>query len=196
MKAELTKPISNPSTSKRLVPFLFFVALALTIMLVCNLSNIGEKKALADNPDNLIGGNRYGDYLNWYNEQAANPDASDRRLLEQLGKCKVPTPKKAKSIAIGHKLAMRMDAQERISVNRLVRLAREVPGFAKKGDYVWVIRSGMHVSGDFGMRGVTDEFWISSTTGACLSILQATPMPMPRPATIDKNKQQAKPTEK
>lgn len=47
----------------------------------------------------------------------------------------------------------------------LVRLGVDVAGFATSGDLVWVVQI------EHAARGVTQEVWVSSTTGAVRTML-------------------------
>jgi hypothetical protein len=84
-----------------------------------------------------------------------------RALLNKLGKEKVPSPEAAKRVATGYKLKNGgLLAEEGTKVVGLLRLGVDVPGFARDGDLIWVVRFS-HL-----FRGVTQEMWVSSTTGA------------------------------
>ena len=56
-------------------------------------------------------------------------------------------------------------AEEGATVVALLRMGRDVPAFASREDLVWVVRI-VH-----SFRGVTQEMWISSTTGAVRTLL-------------------------
>ena len=127
-----------------------------------------KDKALA-NPDRLGSEQPFGDYLAWYREQAADPEAGDRALFKKLADCRVSTPEEARKIALQYKL--QMSAQEGCSVSRLIRVARDVPEFANKGDFVWAVQFGMLIPDALGTQGVSDELWVSSTSGAVISVL-------------------------
>jgi hypothetical protein len=87
-------------------------------------------------------------------------DVTLQRHLEKLEQSKVPTPERAKAIAHGHKLKTGgVLGEEGARVTGLVRLGVDLPDFSKAGDLVWIVRFA-HLS-----RGITQEFWISSTTG-------------------------------
>ena len=80
----------------------------------------------------------------------------DGEYFKQLRLSKVPTYKKAIGIAIATKRGI--SAQESCDVVGLVRLGVNVPSFASKGDYVWIVRFAAF--GD-----TTQEAWVSSSTG-------------------------------
>ena len=92
-------------------------------------------------------------------------DLQEMRL--RLEKSKVGTVESAKSLALHHKLTAGRGllAEEGASVVGLLRVGVEVPAFAKRGDLIWVVRI-VHM-----WHGVTQEMWISSTTGAIRSML-------------------------
>jgi uncharacterized protein (TIGR03067 family) len=94
-------------------------------------------------------------------------DQGNRDLLATLDKCKVPTAEKAEKAATAAKLkAGGLDAQEGTRVIALMRIGVDVPKFADKGDLVWVVRFE-HVLN----ASVTQEMWVSSTTGEVRPIL-------------------------
>ena len=95
-------------------------------------------------PDRLGSEQPFGDYLAWYREQAADPEAGDRALFKKLADCRVSTPEEARKIALQYKLPM--SAQEGCSVSRRIRVARDVPEFANKGDFVWAVQFRMLIS--------------------------------------------------
>jgi hypothetical protein len=91
---------------------------------------------------------------------------SYKDLVKRLEKGKVPTTRKAEEAAIAHKLKHGgLLAEEGAKVEALLRIAVDVPDFASSGDLVWVVRIS-HLA-----RGVTQEMWISSTTGAIRTML-------------------------
>lgn len=95
-----------------------------------------------------------------------NLDADLRGLLERLDKSRVPTAEKAAGVALGAKLkAGGLLAEEGPRVVGLVRLGVDVAEFAASGDLVWVVQI------EHGVRGVTQEVWVSSTTGAVRAML-------------------------
>jgi len=88
-------------------------------------------------------------------------------LVKRLEKGKVPTTRKAEETAIAHKLKHGgLLAEEGAKVAALLRIAVDVPDFASSGDLIWVVRISHLVRG-----GVTQEMWISSTTGAIRTML-------------------------
>jgi predicted TIM-barrel fold metal-dependent hydrolase len=106
--------------------------------------------------------------LLWLTEIAdrRNLDAGLRRLLETLEKSKVPTASSAESAALEARLrAGGIQAEEGARTVGLLRLGVEVAGFAAAGDLVWVVRIEHQV------RGVTQEFWVSSSSGAIRATL-------------------------
>ena len=78
-----------------------------------------------------------------------------------------PDPKQLAVDALLHKLRAGggLLAEEGASVVALVRVGVEISGFAQRGDLIWVVRI-VHM-----WHGVTQEMWISSTTGAIRSVL-------------------------
>jgi hypothetical protein len=92
--------------------------------------------------------------------------AEERALLDKLGKEKVPNPDAAENVATGYKVKNGgLLAEEGTKVVGLLRLGADVPEFARGGDLIWVVRF-THV-----FRGVTQEMWVSSTTGAVRAML-------------------------
>lgn len=95
-----------------------------------------------------------------------NLDAGLRRLLETLERSKVPTASSAESAALDARLrAGGVRAEEGARTVGLLRLGVEVANFAAAGDLVWVVRIEHQV------RGVTQEFWVSSSSGAIRAML-------------------------
>jgi len=95
-----------------------------------------------------------------------NLDTGLRRFLEALDKSKVPTAEKAEEAALGAKLrGGGVLAEEGVRVVGLVPLGVDVADFATSGDLVWVVRI------EHSVHGVTQEFWVSSTTGAVRAML-------------------------
>jgi len=93
-----------------------------------------------------------------------SPEYKD--LVKRLEKGKVPTTRKAEEAALAYKLKHGgLLAEETAKVVALLRIAVDVPDFASSGDLVWVVRIS-HLG-----RGVTQELWISSTTGAIRTML-------------------------
>jgi hypothetical protein len=92
--------------------------------------------------------------------------ADERALLDKLGKEKVPSAEEAERVATGYQLKNGgLLAEEGTRVVGLLRLGADVPGFASDGDLIWVVRF-THL-----FRGVTQEMWVSSTTGAVRTML-------------------------
>lgn len=101
-------------------------------------------------------------------------DAGLRRLLETLDTSRVPTGERAEGVALGAKLkAGGVLAEEGARVVGLVRLGVDVPGFAPRGDLVWVVLI------EHAVHGVTQEVWVSSTTGAVRAMLPMRAEPRP-----------------
>jgi len=95
-----------------------------------------------------------------------------RSVVKRLEKSKVPTTRKAEQEALAYKLKHGgLLAEEGAKVVSLLRIAFDVPDFASGGDLVWVVRIS-HLD-----RGVTQEMWISSTTGTVRTML---PMGKPK----------------
>jgi hypothetical protein len=95
-----------------------------------------------------------------------NLSSDYRQVLDSLENSQVPTVEKAENEAIRFKLASGgLLAEESVAVVGLLRIGVELPTFANSGDLVWVVR----ISHQF--RGVTQEMWISSTTGAVRTML-------------------------
>ena len=89
-----------------------------------------------------------------------------QQVLDSLEDSKVPTVERAENEAIRFKLASGgLLAEESVAVVGLLRIGVELPAFANSGDLVWVVRISHQV------RGVTQEMWISSTTGAVRTML-------------------------
>ncbi len=101
-------------------------------------------------------------------------DTGLRRLLEALDMSKVPTAERAEGVALGAKLkAGGVLAEEGPRVVGLVRLGVDVPAFATRGDLVWVVLI------EHAVHGVTQEVWVSSTTGAVRAMLPMRAEPRP-----------------
>ena len=115
------------------------------------------------------------DDFRWLLNSAKGRDGLDRfykAMLEKLEKSKVPTAKKAKSVAIEYKLnSGGIDAREGVKVIGLLRIDITVPDFADSGDLIWVVRFSILGS------GVSQEMWISSTTGAIRNMLPVKKQP-------------------
>jgi predicted TIM-barrel fold metal-dependent hydrolase len=93
-------------------------------------------------------------------------DVGLQRLLETLAQSKVPTAAQAEGVALGTKLRSGgVLAEEGARVVGLLRLGVDVADFAAGGDLVWVVRIE-HMT-----RGVTQEVWVSTTTGAVRTML-------------------------
>jgi hypothetical protein len=121
-----------------------------------------QKPAAAPEP-------KHPEDFRWLLDRAKDRDGLDRfyqAMLEKLEKSKVPTAEKAKHVALGCKLnSGGLDAREEWKVVGLLRIGITVPEFANSGDLIWVVRFSM-----IGW-GVTQEMWISSTTGAIRTML-------------------------
>jgi len=89
-------------------------------------------------------------------------------LAEKLAKTKVPTMKEARQIAAEkvRPTAHIYDAITLTSVVGIFELGRKVAKFGEEGDFVWVVRFVRK-------GGVTQELWISSSTGEVQMLLPA-----------------------
>jgi hypothetical protein len=86
-------------------------------------------------------------------------------ILDALVAGKVPTAEDARAIALRFKLTHGgLLAEEGARVVSLLRIGRDLPPLARKGDLVWVVR----VSHSW--LGVTQEMWIGSATGEVRSM--------------------------
>jgi hypothetical protein len=91
-----------------------------------------------------------------------------QRQLEKLGESKLPTAEMAKNAALGYKSTYGgLLAEEGAAVIELVPLGVDIPGFAESGDLIWVVQC-FHQ-----FKGMTQELWISSTTGEVKAMLPA-----------------------
>ena len=89
-----------------------------------------------------------------------NLSAEYQRILTVLDASKVPNADRARDIAIRFKLAHGgIRAEEGPKVVGLLRIGRDLPPFASKGDLVWVVRIS------HSWLGVTQEMWIGSASG-------------------------------
>jgi hypothetical protein len=90
-------------------------------------------------------------------------------LSEQLAKAKVPTLRDAEKVAFKAvpPTSGIYDAVSRNDVVGVLQLGRKVAKFGEQGDLVWVARV-TRLGG-----GVTQELWISSTTGEVRMMLPA-----------------------
>jgi hypothetical protein len=90
-----------------------------------------------------------------------------RDVLQQLNKSKVPTVAKADKAATWYKLkADGLLAEEGSKVTGLVPLGVDVPDFAKRGELIWIVQFRMFRHG-----ALTQEVWVSSSTGATRAML-------------------------
>jgi hypothetical protein len=109
------------------------------------------------------------DDFRWLLDRAKDRDGLDpfyKAILEKLEKSKVPTADKARGVAVEYKHKSEgLDAREGWKVVGLLRIGVPVPDFANAGDLIWVVRFSLQ--GD----GVSQEMWISSTTGAIRTVL-------------------------
>jgi len=88
-------------------------------------------------------------------------DEFTRKAAEKLEKSRVPTAKKAESLALGAFIpSPGLDAREKLDVAGLYHVGRDVPQFAKEGDLFWEVRITRLGSG---LSGIV---WVSTTTGA------------------------------
>ena len=89
-----------------------------------------------------------------------------QRILRVLDASKVPNADRAREIAIRFKLAHGgLRAEEGPKVVGLLRIGRDLPAFASRGDLVWVVRI------THSWLGVTQEIWIGSASGEVLVML-------------------------
>jgi hypothetical protein len=102
-------------------------------------------------------------------EDEANLSTEFRNKLRILSASKVPTVSQAKKVAFSYKFKSLggVAAEEAFDVVGLVQIGIDVKDFVKRGDLIWDVR----VSHLF--YGVTQEMWISSTTGAVKCIFAA-----------------------
>ena len=84
-------------------------------------------------------------------------------MLKRLRAAKVPTSEQAEPLAL-QVIRASGDAYAAVHVVGLVTIGADVPGFASKGDLVWIVRSVGH---DF----MVQEVWVSSTTGKATCVL-------------------------
>ena len=97
-----------------------------------------------------------------------NLSAEYQRILTVLDASKVPNADRARDIAIHFKLAHGgIRAEEGPKVVGLVRIGRDLPPFASRGDLVWVVRISHW------WLGVTQEMWIGSASGEVRTMLPA-----------------------
>jgi hypothetical protein len=90
-----------------------------------------------------------------------------QRLLENLGKSKVPTAEMAKGAAMGYKIKHGgLLAQEEARIVALVPLGIDIPDFSKSSDLIWIVQFFNNIP-----KGVTQELWVSSTTGETRAML-------------------------
>jgi hypothetical protein len=90
----------------------------------------------------------------------------ERDLLKKLENSKVPTADKAKKAAVTYKFkSSGILAEEAPYVVSLLPLGIDVADFAKRGDLIWVVQFRI-----FG-GAITQEVWVSSSTGEVLAIL-------------------------
>jgi hypothetical protein len=89
-----------------------------------------------------------------------------QRILTVLDASKVPNADRARDIAIRFKLAHGgLRAEEGPKVVGLLRIGRDLPPFASRGDLVWVVRISHW------WLGVTQEMWIGSASGEVRAML-------------------------
>ena len=95
-----------------------------------------------------------------------NLSAEYQRILTALDASKVPNADRAGDIAIRFKLAHGgLLAEEGPKVVGLLRIGRDLPPFAARGDLVWVVRIS------HSWLGVTQEMWIGSASGEVRAML-------------------------
>jgi hypothetical protein len=88
-----------------------------------------------------------------------------REILSRLENTQISIADEARRTALGATAARQGDP-----IVSLVRLGRDVDGFAEKGDLVWIVRFIASLEGG-AIGGVTDEIWISASSGAVRSVL-------------------------
>jgi hypothetical protein len=113
------------------------------------------------------------------NPNYRGPLASHRQETEQgLANTAVPNAEQARKAALAHVNAVQgAPAEQRAHVVSLVRMGTDIPSFAQKGDFVWIVRlTSLWTPG-----GVTQELWISSTTGAVHAVLPMAAVEPPKP---------------
>ena len=143
------------SRSARLWAFCFFTCISMVVGAIIAESGEPAKTASSDVRS------RYmrvvpGDYL-WLlsNEEAIMEEGGPfADLLQQLREGKVPTEKEAERKAFAHAL----QGAEWATVSGLVKSGVDLPGFASRGDLIWIVRIGGN-----GVRSYK-EVWISSST--------------------------------
>lgn len=92
--------------------------------------------------------------------------AEYQRILTVLDASKVPNAARAQDIAIRFKLAHGgLRAEEGPKVIGLLRIGRDLPPFASRGDLVWVVRIS------HSWLGVSQEMWIGSASGEVRAML-------------------------
>lgn len=107
---------------------------------------------------------RSDDYL-WllkYRDQNDRIGVDYQRMLAKLEHSRVPTTRDAEGLALAHKMRVLggVLAEEQWRVVALLISGVDEPGFASRGDFVWVVRF-THSSGQ-----TTYEVWIGSATGS------------------------------
>ena len=89
-----------------------------------------------------------------------------QHILTVLDASKVPNADSARDIAIRFMLAHGgLRAEEGPKVVGLLRIGRDLPPFASRGDLVWVVRISHW------WLGVTQEMWIGSASGEVWAML-------------------------
>src|SRR3972149_11150290 len=89
-----------------------------------------------------------------------NLSAEYKRILAVLDAAKLPNADRARDIAIRFKLAHGgLRAEEGPKVVALLRIGRDLPPFASRGDLVWVVRISHW------WLGAPQEMWIGSGSG-------------------------------
>ncbi len=157
-----------------------FAVLSVAALFVSSFIDFGRNQAVAG--QRLVSDEPYGDYLASFRKPAADRNESERAMFKKLAGCKVPTPEAARKIAFGYKLKSLggQRADESDHVVGLVPLARNVPGFGEKGDFVWIVRYGYRDPANLALEGVSEEIWVSATSGVPLAMLGTPPLFTPR----------------
>ena len=106
----------------------------------------------------------------------------EKAAFARLASSKVPKVDDAMGVALKYKLATPngLLSQEGPQLVGLIRQARDVPQFGKKGDLIWIIRFTCADAGpDHELLGVMEEIWVNSGTGVARAILEPIPTNAP-----------------
>ncbi len=114
----------------------------------------------------LAAGRDLVDLLPLLEKDKAKLTDQERDLLKKLENGKVPTADKAKKAAQTYKFkSSGILAEEAPHVVSLLPLGIDVADFAKRGDLIWVVQFRIFHG------AITQEVWVSSSTGEVLAIL-------------------------